>query len=801
MNITFKIVRTELQNLFYSPVAWFLTVVFLIQCAYFYMAILYPYALGQDWMIKNDPSFKNLGEISSLTKDVFFGGDSIVTNVHKNLYLFIPLLTMGLISREINNGTIKLLYSSPIKLRHIVLGKYLAVMVFCLLLIGILAFFMVLGAFHIKSIDYGLCLSALLGFCLLAGAYSAIGLFMSSLSNYQIVSGIATFMVFFILTRIGGLWQKYDLVRDLTWFLSIGGRTEKMLAGLITTRDVIYFIIIILMFLAFTVFKLRGEKESKPWAVKAARYLGVIAISLLIGYITSRPAFVGYLDATAEDVNTISPKVQDMLKKMGDEPLEITLYANLFGGGVANGLPEARNAYLYGFWDKYVRFKPDIKFKYVYYYDNDDFYKNFPGKTKKQVAGICASGMLLDSAMFLPPEEIRKQIDPYSENLKLFMTARFKGDTINLRTYADDEFWPNQQEMASKFKRLLERKVPKVYFLTGNLERSIIKRGEREYSEVIAKNERPSLVNAAFDVDTLSLEKQDIPAEVTALVLADPKRELGKITLAKLEQYIAKGGNLFVLGEPGKHMILNPVLQQLGVQQLKGQLVQLDADETPDKITPYRLKAALDIIQQDEKEKQMEKMSKMPDNAYKHRLVGAAALSYRDGGSFKINPISKTLPDETEALTTKVVTSSKGLTATQKAVRPPVLRKTWLKMGRLVTDSVPPVFTPEDGDIKAPSFVTGLSLTRQLNNKEQRIIVLGDADCMTHMRGPLFGNSFYNWFDYGEHPVFIPVRRFKDNLLTVTGPTAKILSIACVWVLPGLLLLTGTVLLIRRKRK
>lgn len=801
MNITFKIVRTELQNLFYSPVAWFLAVVFLIQCAYFYMATLYPYALGQDWLIHNDPSFKHLSELSSLTKDVFFGGDGIVTNVLKNLYLFIPLLTMGLISREINTGTIKLLYSSPIKLRHIILGKYLAVMTFNLLLIAILAFFMVMGAFHIKSIDYGLCLSALLGFCLLAAAYSAIGMFMSSLSNYQIVSGIATFMVFFILTRIGTLWQKYDLVRDLTWFLSIGGRTEKMLAGLITTRDVIYFIIIILMFLGFTIFKLKGEKESKPWPVKAARYLGVITVSLLIGYLTSRPALVGYLDATAEDVNTISPKVQEMLKKMDKEPLEITLYANLFGSGLGNGLPEARNAYLYGFWDSYVRFKPDIQFKYVYYYDDDNFYNGFPGKTKKQVAGICASGMMLDSAMFLPPQEIRKQIDPYSENLRLFMTAKYKGDTINFRTYNDDEFWPNQQEMASKFKRLLEKKGPKVYFVTGNLERSIIKNGEREYAHVVSKKERKSLVNAAFDVDTLSLEKQYIPADISALVLADPKTALESSTLAKLEQYIAKGGNLFVLGEPGKHEILNPVLRQLGVQQMKGQLVQLDADETPDKITPYMLKATLDIIQQDEQDRRMQYESKVPDIANKSGMVGAAALAYREDGPFNIKPLLKTLPDEPKAVSNKVLGSDIGLTPAQKAARVPVQRKTWLKRGRLVTDSVPPVFTPQEGDIKAPSFVTAISLTRQINNKQQRVIVLGDADCMTHMRGPLFGNSFYNWFDYGEHPVFIPIRRYKDNLLTVTGPTAKILSIACVWVLPGLLLLTGSILLIRRKRK
>jgi len=817
MKIIFKIARTELRNLFYSPVAWFLAVVFLIQCAYFYMAALYPLALAQDSMKLNSPDFMDMG--SSLTTAVFFSSDGIMNSVAQNLYLFIPLLTMGMLSREVNSGTIKLLYSSPIKVRHIVLGKYLAVIIYNLVLLGILSFFIILGVFHVKSVDMGWLLSALFGFYLLVCAYSAIGMFMSSLSTYQIVSGIGSFVVIFILGRIGSLWQRYDFIRDLTWFLSSAGRVEKMLLGLITTRDVIYFLVLIALFLSFTLFKLKGEKESKPWTIKAARYFGVTLLGILLGYITSRPSLIGYWDTTAAKFNTINPKTQKILKEMGKEPLEITLYVNLFGDGLKEGLPESRNAgYLSVLWDKYQRFKPDIRFKYVYYYDDDGrvndkmLYKIYPKKTEKQISGIVAGQMELDSSMFMPPQEIRKQIDPYKENLRTFMIARYKDKAVCLRTYQDPAFWPNETEIASKLKRMVEGNIPKVYYLTGNLERSIYKTGEREYSGyALEKFNRGSLINLGFDVDTLSLEKQDIPSDVTALVLADPKTELGNATRNKLRQFIDKGGNIMILGEPGKQAILNPVLSQIGVQLRNGQLVEITKDETPDKIYPYLTKAAFKISPDNEAYK---RALKLPDTGFRSQtlMAGATALSYRTNGPFTISPILKTFR-----------------------------KNVWLKMGRLVTDSVPPVFSPKNGDsqddsslvkpafqfsiggsnltigyqaggpvrgpknsdMKAPSFTTAVSLTREVSNRQQRIIVFGDADYMSNMRSGnnVFGNNFFGWFDHWNYPVYIPLPVFKDNLLIVTAPAVRVLRTLCVWVLPGAVLLAGIILLTRRKRK
>src|SRR6187402_2054897 len=106
MRIIFKIAKNELRNLFYSPVAWFVSIVFLILCAYFYTAYLYPTAMWQEQMEQNNPNWKDFH--FSLTGSIFASPGALFNNVIANLYLFIPLLTMGLMGREVSNGTIKL---------------------------------------------------------------------------------------------------------------------------------------------------------------------------------------------------------------------------------------------------------------------------------------------------------------------------------------------------------------------------------------------------------------------------------------------------------------------------------------------------------------------------------------------------------------------------------------------------------------------------------------------------------------------------------------------------------------------
>jgi len=770
----FKIAKTELRNLFYSPVAWFLAIAFMVQCAYFYTNALQYMARWQDVMLRNNPKFRDFGT-TSLTMSVFLNMDSIFKHALQNLYLFVPLLSMGLISREINNGTIKLLYSSPVKLREIVLGKYIAVMIYNGLLLGIMGIFIVAGFFNIQSVDLGMLLSASLGFYLLVCAYSAIGLFMSSLTTYQIVSAIGSFVIIFVLSRIGGVWQKVDFVRDLTYFLSLNGRTDKMLVGLITTRDIIYFVIIVYMFLAFTLLKLTGTRESKPWYVRASRYVAVVAFTLLVGYISSRPVCTIYWDATARKANTIHPRTQQVIKELGKDPLEVTLYTNLLGAGISYGLPESRNKYLSEVWDNYVRFKPDIKFNYVYYYDYDRsidggaLLRSFPKKATKQMAEQMAEGYDVNFSRFQSPAEMHKTINLLPEKYRLIMQLKYKGRTTFLRTFDDNLFWPVEQQIGAAFKRLVKAKLPKILFITGDLERSIYKKGEREYSmHSMEKGNRFSLINLGFDADTIALNTTNIPADIAALVLADPKTRLSDTAVARIRRYIDQGGNMLILGEPGKQQLLNPLLQQLGVQLMEGVLVQPSKDEMPNMVTPYITHAGSNLAE----EEPLLKMKKTGDSL-EMLLPGTTAMAYAKQGPFTVNPLLKTLGEQS-----------------------------WLKAGRLVTDSTPPEYNPKEGDIKG-SFATALALTRQINNRQQRIVVCSDADFVSNLRmgEHFFSRAFYSWLSEGAFPIYTPRAEPKDNKLTVTPTGVKTMGVVFVWVLPALTLLFASILLIRRKRK
>lgn len=814
MKLIFKIAKAELRNLFYSPIAWFLTIAFMVECAITYTKVLNNLAAEQEM------GGINLQYMTQLTKGVFTNPyEGLFSSVMQNLYLYIPLLTMGLISREINGGTISLLYSSPVKVREIVFGKYLAMMVYSLILLVVIGIFMVAGVCDIKAADYGMLLSAALGFYLLLCAYSAIGLFMSSLTSYQIVAAVSTFVTIGALSYIGSLWQSVDFVRDLTYFLSLSGRTYHMLGGLITTKDVIYFIVIIYIFLGLTIYKLQSGRETKPWYVTSGRYVIIVVSALVIGYISARPSLIGYWDTTANQDNTLTPNTQKIIKELGDGKLEITSYTNFLDNYYWFGLPEQRNDYL-GRWENYLRFKPDIDFHYVLYYDKPlglryNMFEGYKGKSIKQIAEQRAKGSDLSMSMFETPEQIQKEIDLKPELNRFVMKLTYKGKSTFLRVFDDQIQWPMEAEVSAAFKRLLQAKMPKIVFVTGDSERKIAKKGDREYRTITSdKTFRYALINQGFDVDTVSLNTQDIPTDIAALILADPQTQLSPVATQKIENYIAKGGNLLIAGEPGRQQILNPLLQTLGVQMNNGMLEQKSEDFAPTLVLPGLTKTAISFSKT---------LDKPSVDTLPVSTNGVAALAYADNGGFtikpllvtKAGPVSNTMKrnpdldfvnskDDDAASSNRgggmVVMSVGGGGGIVSAVHAKGRPSTMLKR----PDSTANLKTSNQ------TFTTAVSLTRQVNGKEQRIIVSGDADFLSNQElgryepkvsNFVFNTALFSWLDYSQFPIDASRPDAKDNRVTVSTDHVSFLKIVYIYVIPGLILIFGAIFLIRRKRK
>jgi ABC-2 type transport system permease protein len=817
MKTILKIARTELALLFYSPIAWFLLIAFMFQAGLAYTSEI------EGILTQQDMGGRNLKYLTFLTSRTFAPPYGIWPQLVGKLYLYLPLLTMGLMSREINGGTIKLLYSSPIKVREIIFGKYLAMMVYNLALVLVLAIIVLFGISDIQHADGGMLFAGLLGVYLLLCAYAAIGLFMSCLTSYQVVAALSTLVLLAVLSYIGQLWQDIDFVRDLAYFLSIQGRADHMLLGLITTKDIIYFMVIIGMFLSFGIYKLQSDRESKPVIVKIGRYVGIVILALAIGYVSARPGLVGYLDTTANKTMTLTVGAQKVLKEMGDTPLEVTSYINLLDGRFYYGKPDQRNADM-ARWEPYLRFKPDIKFKYVYFYDSTadkNLFKYNPGLTVKTLAERYAKSMKVDLSRFESPAEIRKTIDLRPEENRYVMDLHYNGRKTFLRLFDDQIVFPTETETSAALKRLMQAKLPMIAFAQGESERSIDKLGDRHFKYLTNQiTFRNSLINQGFDVEKVFLKDQDIPKDITALVIADPKIAFDSASMRKIQQYIADGGNLLIAGEPGKQEIVNPLLQSLGVQLMDGMMVERNRDFSPELVQPYLTAAAADFTK---------KLHEDFEDSLVIAMHGAAGLSYTAGGPFTITPLAMTSgkkswnkkikPDESMIELAEDQVEGRGFGSSFMIVGDgPVAEDAPKAKIKKVAPVVPKTpepdpdilnFDPTKGDQQGP-LPAVLGLSRTINGRQQKIVVAGDADFLSNAELARFNiktcnfdfsTAIFSWFANGEFPIDSSRPPAKDTHLDLTDSGLTFLKVLLMGILPGLLLVLGSILLIRRKRK
>lgn len=770
MKKSIRIAKLELNTLFYSPIAWLLLIAFFVQCAMAYIEKL------QTWVTLQELGGHYKEQLTFLTSAIFGYPSGIAATVSSYIYLYLPLLTMGLISREVNNGTIKLLYSSPVTTIKIVIGKFLAICSYALLLVLAFGVFLITGAIQLQHPDIGLLLSIMLGIFLLLAAYGAIGLFVSSLTSYQVVAAVSTFIVFAFLGFIGSVWQRIDFVRDITYSLSLPGHVGNMGTGFITTKDLFYFAVILFLFISLTIMKLQSGRSNDSRLKKLLKYISLIIFSIVISYVTSRPAFMLYFDATATKTHTLSTASQKILKSMTAGPLEITSYINLLESHYPFGDPAQRNDDIER-WVPYIRFKPDIHLNYVYYYDSvlnePSFFKEYPGKSLSEIAATFAKSRRIDLDVFKKPEEIRKIITLRTEQNRYVMQLKYNGKSTFLRLFDDGLVFPTERETDAALKRMLVR-LPRVAFLDGELERSPYRLGDKDYRGMTSDiTFRYAMINQGFDFTTITLKNDTIPNNISILVIADPKAAFDSTVLTKIKKFIDRGGNLLIACEPGKQTVLNPLLKYVGVSMDSGMIVQKSDDFSPDLVLAH-LTGALASLSKT--------LQKIYHDSLLISMPTVTGLFYKDTNNFRVQPFLMT--DEKLA---------------------------WKKMGSLSADSLTVNFNSADGDERG-KFITMLGLTRKITSCcEQRIIVSADADFMTTLellRSNMVGasnfsfcTSLFGWLSNGEFPVDITRPDSPDNIILLKGDDIPLLKLIFVWILPFIIFISGTVLLVRRNRQ
>jgi len=246
----FTIAGRELRSMFLSPLAW--TILGVLQFVY---AIIFSSRV-ENYVRYVEPQlyrYPGIG-VTQVAVTPIYNFIAIV------LLFVVPLLTMRTLSEEKRSKSIALLFSAPVSMTDIIVGKYLGVFAFLLIMIGINTL-MPLSLLFFGSLDFGMLAASLLGVTLLAASITAIGIFMSSLTSQPIIAailGIATNLLLWILNFIGG-GNGSDKLGSFS-YISLFSHLESFGRGVFSTNDFFYFIILIVTFVVLSIRRLDNDR-------------------------------------------------------------------------------------------------------------------------------------------------------------------------------------------------------------------------------------------------------------------------------------------------------------------------------------------------------------------------------------------------------------------------------------------------------------------------------------------------------------------------------------------------------------
>jgi ABC-2 type transport system permease protein len=242
-----SIARKELKSMFASPMGWII------------LALLM-FAFGTHFLNGVNNYFEVMsGSIrpAERTGVTQFVGQTVYGLASFIMLFAVPLLSMRLISEERRNLTLPFLLSAPLSITEIVVGKFVGLLAFLSILIVYVA--VMLSTLNIWSdIDFGYIMSNSLGLFLLVASFSALGLYVSSLTAQPVVAAIITFIALFALMILDRFFAG-DPSSTLAQ-LSFMKHFQSFAGGLIDTADIAYFVLFIATFLILTIRRLDADR-------------------------------------------------------------------------------------------------------------------------------------------------------------------------------------------------------------------------------------------------------------------------------------------------------------------------------------------------------------------------------------------------------------------------------------------------------------------------------------------------------------------------------------------------------------
>lgn len=503
------VLKKEIHTFFSSPIGYLVIAIFLI------LNGLFIWVFKGDFNIP-DSGFADLSPFFIFTPWV--------------LLFLIPAVTMRAFSEEKKQGTMELLLTKPISHFKIVMGKYLgALLLIVLALIPTLLYAISVNQLGnpVGNLDLGSTIGSYLGVLFLAASYVSIGVFSSTLSDNQVVCFIIA--IFLCLIFYIGFEGITDFIPGtFVEKLGMNAHYKSMSRGIIDSRDVLYFLSVIILFIAFTTRRMNAHDRSKTLSWQIA----LLPIGLLVVNIFSDTLFTRY-DLTEDKRYTLSEATTTIV-----DDIEMPLIVDVFleGDGFPSEFKRLRSE-TNQMLEEFAALNNQVKFSFINPISDEATRAN-------NIQQLSQRGL---TPMQLSVQESGKTSQ---EVIFPWALASYEGVTVKIPLIKNkigatqDELVSNSVQhleyaFADAFNKLIHPKRRKIAVLKGNGQL------ENRYIADYVKTLRDYYFIAPFTLDSVATAPQrtlDSLATFDLIISAKPTEAFSEPEKLVLDQYTMKGG-------------------------------------------------------------------------------------------------------------------------------------------------------------------------------------------------------------------------------------------------------------------
>lgn len=460
---------------------------------------------------------------------------AVLSSVYFVLLIIVPVLTMRSMAEEKRQKTDQLLMTAPVSLWKIVLGKYLAMVTIFLIPMAILCLYPLI-LLQFGSVSLPMAYTAILGDTLFGAACLGIGLFLSALTESQVIAAVLTFGVLFFLNMASGIVNVIGasgVLASVLNALCIYQPFINFVQGIFDLSGILYYVTVIILSLFLTVQLMQKKHGTYRASMVVFGCVAAVLVNLIAGKLPSQ--YLKY-DVSDQKLFTTGDQTAEIVKGLDED---ITLYLIAQQG--------SEDATLQELLDRYAGLSSHIKVETK----DPVLYPNFVSRY--------TSENLSENSVLVVGQNRSKAVDYYD----IYQYS------MDYSTYSSSlSSFDGEGQITSAIAYVTAEDMPVVYTLTGH--------DEAELSTTVTS----SIEKENIELKSLSLLTEEaVPEDAKAVIIYGAISDISEDEKNKLETYLEQGGQLVMLpGYTDKETPnLDSLLSDYGIALAEGLVLEGDS--------------------------------------------------------------------------------------------------------------------------------------------------------------------------------------------------------------------------------